>query len=147
MAAPTLNGTQVSESDQKYFATLMKYLPMPAAINLDWDAFSKEMGFKSVSIAKVRFNQIRRKYDASKATSNNAQDPLKSTKDGKIAKAKRGKGSGKGRAKKGGDGLDHGGDDEDKIKEDGVDVVKEVVKKEEEDDEKGHDSSDVLVIS
>ncbi|KAI0831567.1 hypothetical protein F5Y06DRAFT_301603 [Hypoxylon sp. FL0890] len=121
----------VSESDQKFFATLMKYLPMSGSINMNWEAFAEEMGFKNVSIAKVRFNQIRRKFDSSKATGT-TQDPLKATKSTKVMKSKKGKETGKGRGKKVANDLDHDKEDDEKvtIKDDWGDEDGDRVKKE-----------------
>ncbi|OTA65222.1 hypothetical protein K449DRAFT_431815 [Hypoxylon sp. EC38] len=126
----------LNASDYKFFTTIIKYLPMPAAMELDWNAFAKDMGFKDATIAKMRFGQIRRKYDSSKATGNGSQDPLKTTKSTKVTKPKKSKGAGKGRGKKGVEDYNHGDDDEkvEVIKEDSGDEDKGAVKKESDDE-------------
>ncbi|KAI1411733.1 hypothetical protein F5Y13DRAFT_191041 [Hypoxylon sp. FL1857] len=133
--APNADPQTLSVSDQKFFATIIKYLPLPSSTDLDWDAFAKEMGFKDVKIARIRFGQIRRKYDSAKSTGNGTQDPLKATKSAKVTKPKESKGTGKGRGKKGGNDYDHNKDDEGKgtVKEDGGDDANVVVKKEDDD--------------
>ncbi|KAI2473355.1 hypothetical protein F4781DRAFT_427372 [Annulohypoxylon bovei var. microspora] len=111
----------VTGADQKFFSTLFKYLP--SRIDMDWDQFSKDMGFKDAHIAKARFSQIRRKFSAGRAAVNSPNSPLK----GKPHKVTKAKASGKGRVKKQGVGLDRGDDDDEK---------KSVVKGKFQDDEK-----------
>ncbi|OTB05373.1 hypothetical protein M426DRAFT_319908 [Hypoxylon sp. CI-4A] len=45
--------------DQKFAATLLKYLP--ASLNIDWAGFAEEMNLKDGKVAKMRYSQIRRK--------------------------------------------------------------------------------------
>ncbi|KAI0121518.1 hypothetical protein F4776DRAFT_220196 [Hypoxylon sp. NC0597] len=135
--APKNDPTSLNASDHKFFVTIIKYLPMPAGMELDWDAFAKDMGFKDATIAKMRFGQIRRKYGSSKAAGNGTQDPLKATKSTKVTKPKKSKGAGKGRGKKGGEEYNHDDDDDEKvevIKDDSGDEDKDVVKKEDTND-------------
>ncbi|KAI1178471.1 hypothetical protein F4777DRAFT_97402 [Nemania sp. FL0916] len=51
---------KLTPGDTKFFTTLFKYLPK--SLEVDWEGFSKEMGFKDGLIAKVRFRQIRNKH-------------------------------------------------------------------------------------
>ncbi|KAI1115908.1 hypothetical protein F5Y14DRAFT_460086 [Nemania sp. NC0429] len=52
---------KMTPGDVKFFAAMFKYLPKN--IEIDWDEFAKEMGFKDGKIAKVRCRQIRAKLD------------------------------------------------------------------------------------
>ncbi|GAP90563.1 hypothetical protein SAMD00023353_5000510 [Rosellinia necatrix] len=85
--SPGSNGTAdyiaPSAGDTKFFATMFKYLPKN--IDIDWDQFAQEMGFKNSEVAKVRCRQIRLKLGLTGAGSSNA--PSTPTKSGTTAKS------------------------------------------------------------
>ncbi|KAI1461077.1 hypothetical protein F4805DRAFT_477472 [Annulohypoxylon moriforme] len=119
--AANIDNMNTSVADQKFFTTLFKYLPK--AIDMDWEGFSQDMGFKNVQIAKTRFRQIRRKYAVSQPAGNSPQSPSK----GNPYKVTKSKASRKGLAKKRGAGLNFSSDDDEKttIKSDSQDDDKE----------------------
>ncbi|KAI1190315.1 hypothetical protein F5B17DRAFT_427641 [Nemania serpens] len=88
--------SKLTAGDIKFFTAMFKYLPKN--IEMDWDEFAQEMGFKDGRIAKVRCRQIRLKLGLvtpdtpTKATTANALKPAnegnKVTKAGRKPKAK-----------------------------------------------------------
>ncbi|XXG97663.1 hypothetical protein Hte_003970 [Hypoxylon texense] len=62
-SAPAFIPHTPTAGDQKFAETLFKHLPK--SLDVDWDAFAKDMGLKSAAIAKVR-----RKYFADPAGGN-----------------------------------------------------------------------------
>ncbi|KAI1166346.1 hypothetical protein F5B18DRAFT_74912 [Nemania serpens] len=56
-AAAADGETKLTAGETKFFTVMFKYLPK--TVEIDWDEFAKEMGFKNGSIAKVRCRQIR----------------------------------------------------------------------------------------
>ncbi|KAI0181904.1 hypothetical protein GGR52DRAFT_526733 [Hypoxylon sp. FL1284] len=56
----------ITAGDQKLSVALFKYLPSNP--DIDWAAFTKDMGFKDEGVCKVRYNQVRRKLSASLTT-------------------------------------------------------------------------------
>ncbi|KAI2617345.1 hypothetical protein GGR54DRAFT_648920 [Hypoxylon sp. NC1633] len=82
-------------SDQKFFAAIFKNLPKN--VDIDWDAFARDMELKDGKIAKMRLGQIRRKLDIRSPGSNGSQpfSPSKVTKSKprvRAPKPKKGKG-------------------------------------------------------
>ncbi|KAI1086160.1 hypothetical protein F5B19DRAFT_498617 [Rostrohypoxylon terebratum] len=98
----------ISAADQKFFTVIFKYLP--TGMDLDWDRFAVDMGFKDASIAKVRFRQIRKKYKAGMSGTDASPSSSKAS-PRKVTKPKTPR---KARVKKQGAGLDHGDDDDEK---------------------------------
>ncbi|KAI0884757.1 uncharacterized protein GGS22DRAFT_188967 [Annulohypoxylon maeteangense] len=130
--AAKIDNMNTSAAEQKFFTTLFKYLPK--TLDMDWDDFAKEMGFKDVTIAKTRFGQIRRKYAVGKHAGGATPSPLKAN----PHKVKKPKAARKGRAKKQGAGLDWSDDDEKKsIFKGALDGEKKVIKGGRDDDQNG----------
>ncbi|KAI1764316.1 hypothetical protein GGR53DRAFT_466442 [Hypoxylon sp. FL1150] len=50
---------QQTAGDQKFSSVLFKYLPR--SLEIEWDKFAQEMGFKDEAVARTRYGQIRRK--------------------------------------------------------------------------------------
>lgn len=51
--SPVVDGeSKMTAGDAKFFTAMFKYLPK--SVEIDWDEFAKEMGFKDGKIAKVR---------------------------------------------------------------------------------------------
>ena len=59
--AAKIGEVAISAADQKFFTTMFKYLPR--GMDLDWEEFAKDMGFKDGGIAKVRGIYYLRIYD------------------------------------------------------------------------------------
>ncbi|KAI5864204.1 hypothetical protein GGS23DRAFT_595841 [Durotheca rogersii] len=128
------NGYSVHE--QKFFATIFKYLPKN--LDLNWDEFASEMGLKNASIAKTRFSQIRRKFEIGNSPGSVSSTPSKVTKAKKPRKTKAAtKGIGK--------DVDDDEDDnntggkvkakvDEKVKKEEDEIGEEVKKEEDEDD-------------
>ncbi|KAI1780534.1 hypothetical protein F4818DRAFT_435737 [Hypoxylon cercidicola] len=57
---------QLTTSESRFAATLFKYLPKD--LELNWEAFAKDMKFKGAGVARVRFHQIRRRLVADPST-------------------------------------------------------------------------------
>ncbi|TRX89516.1 hypothetical protein FHL15_009560 [Xylaria flabelliformis] len=61
---------KLTPQESKFFAVIFKHLPK--TLDIDWEQFAAEMGFKNGDVAKVRCRQIRVKhgiYGAPGATS------------------------------------------------------------------------------
>ncbi|KAI1210581.1 uncharacterized protein F4807DRAFT_459422 [Annulohypoxylon truncatum] len=106
--AAKMDNANASSAEQKFFTTMFKYLPK--GIDMDWEEFSKEMGYKDASVAKDRFGQIRRKYAVGQPATSSSTSPSKAG----VRKATKAKASRKGRAKKQAAGFDYGDDDDEK---------------------------------
>ncbi|KAI1753606.1 hypothetical protein F4782DRAFT_497002 [Xylaria castorea] len=50
----------LTPQESKFFATIFKHLPK--TLDIDWEQFAAEMGFKNADVAKVRCRQIRTKH-------------------------------------------------------------------------------------
>lgn len=55
-AAAADGETKLTAGETKFFTVMFKYLPK--TVEIDWDEFAKEMGFKNGSIAKVRLHSL-----------------------------------------------------------------------------------------
>ncbi|KAI8952228.1 hypothetical protein F4801DRAFT_234082 [Xylaria longipes] len=60
--ASTTNGTdaeiKLTPVDSKFFAAFFKNMK---SVDIDWEKFTTEMGFKNIAVAKTRYGQIRSK--------------------------------------------------------------------------------------
>ncbi|KAI0850129.1 hypothetical protein F5Y00DRAFT_260861 [Daldinia vernicosa] len=117
---PPKDTSALTAGDQKFFTAIFKYLP--TSMEIDWDGLSQELGLKDAKIAKMRFSQIRRKFNKEEAAGDSPQK-TKAARVTKPTKGKKAKVAGKGR-----DEYDTYDDDED---------VKPATKKEPEDDDEG----------
>ncbi|KAI0008457.1 hypothetical protein F4779DRAFT_618558 [Xylariaceae sp. FL0662B] len=79
--------------ENKFFATMFKYLPNAKDLKIDWEEFAHEMGLKDEAIAKCRFSQIRRKLGVDKTAPKNTAKasipPYKVTKSTKSISSKK----------------------------------------------------------
>ncbi|KAI1381474.1 hypothetical protein F4677DRAFT_440690 [Hypoxylon crocopeplum] len=126
--APTKDSNTPSVGDQKFFATIFKYLPKN--IEMNWEDFAQEMGFKNSTIAKARFSQIRRKHEVGSSATGDPVIPTKITKQWRGQSFKKGKLSRNFDAEKASEA--DGGEDESKsiIKEECLDEEEATTKNE-----------------
>ncbi|KAI0525447.1 hypothetical protein F5B22DRAFT_642466 [Xylaria bambusicola] len=82
--------------DIKFCTIMFKHLPRQ--LELDWDAFAKEMKLKNTNVAKVRVRQIRKKLGLDGVSAGQNASPAKPkpnnantkvSKSGKSSKAKK----------------------------------------------------------